>query len=109
MNPLTPLATAPRHARVLPGPRKLARPRDWPEPQRPDASDAVVWVYVVSADQTASRLAEMFGVSGEPVRAVTATGLSAVVGTVSDTTGKPLASLLAAWPRSRQPAARTTR
>jgi hypothetical protein len=37
----------------------------------------------------------MFGVSGEPVRAVTATGLSAVVGTVGDTTGKPLASLLA--------------
>ena len=96
MNPLTRLATAPRHARALPGPRELARPAVRPEPpQRPDASDAVVWVYAVSADQTASRLAEVFGVSGEPVRAVTATGLSAVVGTVSDTTGKPLASLLA--------------
>jgi Gas vesicle synthesis protein GvpL/GvpF len=96
VSPLTPLAPAARHARALPAPRELARPRVWPEPpRRPDASDAVVWVYAVSADQTASRLAEMFGVSGEPVRAVTATGLSAVVGTVGDAAGKPLASLLA--------------
>jgi hypothetical protein len=96
VNPLTALAETARHAQALPWPRELARPRVWPESlQRPDASDAVVWVYAVSADQTASRLAEVFGVSGEPVRAVTATGLSAVVGTVGDTTGKPLASLLA--------------
>lgn len=78
-------------------------------PQRPDAGDNVVWIYAVVADQTASRLAELAGVSGEPVRTVTATGLSAVVGTVGDATRKPLSSLLAAWPRSRQPGARTTK
>jgi hypothetical protein len=92
----TPSAGAGRHARALPGPRELARPHVWPEPaQRADASDAAVWIYAVVADQTASRLAEVTGVAGEPVRAVTATGLSAVVGTVGEATGKPLASLLA--------------
>jgi hypothetical protein len=90
-----PMAGAARHARALPGPRELARPRVWPVPQQADASDAVVWIYAVVADQTASRLAEVTGVAGEPVRAVTATGLSAVVSTVGDATGKPLASLLA--------------
>jgi hypothetical protein len=92
----THLAGAGRHARALPGPRELARPQVWPEPpQQAEASDAVVWIYAVVADQTASRLADVTGVASEPVRAVTATGLSAVVGTVGDATGKPLASLLA--------------
>jgi hypothetical protein len=91
----TPVAEAGRHARPLPGPRELARPHVWPEPpQRPDASDAVVWIYAVVADQAASRLAEVTGVAGEPVRAVTVSGLSAVVSTVGDVIGKPLASLL---------------
>jgi hypothetical protein len=96
VNPVTPVPAVGRHARPLPGPRELARPRVWPEPpQRADASDAVVWVYAVVADQTDGRLAEVTGVAEEPVRAVTATGLSAVVGTVGEGTGKPLASLLA--------------
>jgi hypothetical protein len=95
VNPLPTRAAAARHARALPVPRELARPQVWPEPpQRPDANDAVVWVYAVVADHTASQLAEVTGVAGEPVRAVTATGLSAIVGTVGDATGRPLASLL---------------
>ena len=95
MNPLTRSAGAARHARARPGPRELARPHVWPEPPRRDVSDAVVWIYAVVADQTASRLAEVTGVAGEPVRAVSTAGLSAVVGTVGEATGSPLASLLA--------------
>jgi hypothetical protein len=95
VNPLTRSAGAARHARPLPGPRELARPRVWPEPpQRREASDAVVWIYAVVADQTPSRLAGVTGVAGEPVRTVTAIGPSAVVGTVGEATGKSLASLL---------------
>jgi hypothetical protein len=96
VNPLTRSAGAARHARARPGPRELARPHVWPEPpRRRDVSDAAVWIYAVVADQTASRLAEVTGVAGEPVRAVSATGLSAVVSTVGEAIGKPLASLLA--------------
>jgi len=95
VNPLTRSAGAARHARARPGPRELARPHVWPEPPRRDVSDAVVWIYAVVADQTASRLAEVTGVAGEPVRAVSTAGLSAVVGTVGEATGSPLASLLA--------------
>jgi hypothetical protein len=95
VNPLTRSAGAARHARPRPGPRALAQPHVWPEPpQRQDASDAVVWIYAVVAGQTASRLAGVTGVAGEPVRAVTAIGPSAVVGTVGEATGKSLASLL---------------
>jgi hypothetical protein len=95
VNPLTRSAGAGRHARARPGPRELAQPHVWPEPpQQQDASDAVVWIYAVVADQAARRLAGLTGVAGEPVRAVTALGPSAIVGTVGEATGKPLASLL---------------
>jgi hypothetical protein len=95
MNSLTPLAPPARKARTLPGSRALQEPRARPVPsQRPDPSDAVVWIYAVTADRTASRLAGLTGVAGEPVRAVTVTGLSAVVGTVGDGASRPLASLL---------------
>ena len=95
MNPLTRSAATARHARPRPGQRELAQPHVWPEPpQQQDASDAVVWIYAVVADQAASRLAGVTGVAGEPVRAVTALGPSAVVGTVGEATGKSLASLL---------------
>jgi hypothetical protein len=85
-----------RHGRALPGPRALSAPRALSEPQRPpDAGEVVVWVYAVAADHTAGRLAGVTGVAGEPVRAVSAAGLSAVVGTIGGATGRPLASLLA--------------
>jgi len=95
VNPLTRAAGAARHARPRPGPRELAQPHVWPEPpQQQDASDAVVWVYAVVADQAPGRLAGLTGVASEPVRAVTAIGPSAVVGTVGEATGTSLASLL---------------
>jgi hypothetical protein len=60
-----------------------------------DASD-VVWVYAVTTEVDAGQLSGVTGVAGEPVRAVTEAGLSAVVGTVSDKDhgGKPLTRLL---------------
>jgi Gas vesicle synthesis protein GvpL/GvpF len=58
--------------------------------------DDVVWVYAVTTDGGAEHLSGLTGVAGEPIRTVTAAGLSAVVGTVSDATrsGRPLAHLL---------------
>jgi hypothetical protein len=60
-----------------------------------DANE-VVWVYAVTTDVDSEQLSGVTGVGGEPVRAVTEAGLSAVVGTVSDDEhhGKPLARLL---------------
>jgi len=61
---------------------------------RPDANE-VVWVYAVTTDVDTGQLSGVTGVGGEPVRAVTEAGLSAVVGTVTDKDhGKPLTRLL---------------
>jgi hypothetical protein len=72
------------------------RPAETPESAGvQDASD-VVWVYAVTGEVDAEQLCGVTGVAGEPVRAVTEAGLSAVVGTVSDKErgGKPLTRLL---------------
>jgi hypothetical protein len=55
-----------------------------------------VWVYAVTAGLDPRRLSGLAGVAGEPVRAVTESGLSAVVGTLGEenTGGMPLSSLL---------------
>jgi hypothetical protein len=56
----------------------------------------VVWVYAVTAEVGTDELSGVTGVAGEPVRAVTDAGLSAVVGTVGDIGhgDKPLTRLL---------------
>ncbi|KRE27936.1 gas vesicle protein GvpFL [Mycobacterium sp. Soil538] len=41
-----------------------------------------VWTYAVVEGKTAPQIARLHGVSGEPIRTVTAAGLTAVVGTV---------------------------
>jgi hypothetical protein len=46
------------------------------------AAGQVVWVYAVTFDLDPDRLLGLAGVGGEPVRTVTETGLSAVVGSV---------------------------
>lgn len=60
-----------------------------------DASN-VVWVYAVTTEVYSGQLSGVTGVAGEPVRAVTEAGLSAVVGTVGDPVGgdRPLTRLL---------------
>jgi hypothetical protein len=60
-----------------------------------DASN-VVWVYAVTTKVETEQLSGVTGVAGEPVRAVTEAGLSAVVGTVGDTGygDRPLTRLL---------------
>lgn len=60
-----------------------------------DASN-VVWVYAVTTEVEPEQLSGVTGVAGEPVRAVTEAGLSAVVGTVGDTGhgDRPLTRLL---------------
>ncbi len=80
-------AAAQPEPRVLPGPALT-----------PEASDVAVWVYAVTAGHADSRINGVTGVAGEPVRAVAAADLSAVVGTVDESTGRPLASLLASLP-----------
>jgi hypothetical protein len=64
-------------------------------PAHPD-DNQVIWVYAVTTDLSPRLLSGLSGVAGEPIRVVTETGLSAVVGTVSDSTrsGKPLTNLL---------------
>jgi Gas vesicle synthesis protein GvpL/GvpF len=64
-------------------------------PAHPDDSQ-VVWVYAVTTDLSPRLLSGLTGVAGEPIRVVTEADLSAVVGTVSDSThsGKPLTNLL---------------
>jgi hypothetical protein len=66
------------------------------EPTAGQDASKVVWVYAVTTEVDTEQLSGVTGVAGEPVRAVTEEGLSAVVGTVSDKDhgGKPLASLL---------------
>lgn len=66
------------------------------EPAGGQDASGVVWVYAVTADVDAEQLSGVTGVAGEPVRALTESGLSAVVGTVSDNThrNKPLTNLL---------------
>jgi len=61
------------------------------------AGSEVVWVYAVTAGVDPARLSDLRGVAGEPLRMVTEAGLSAVVGSVSDTAwaDKSLSSLLA--------------
>ena len=56
----------------------------------------VVWVYAVTTEVGTGQLSGVTGVAGEPVRAVTEAGLSAVVGTVGDPEhgDKPLTRLL---------------
>jgi hypothetical protein len=44
----------------------------------------VVWVYAVTTDVYPAKLSDLTGVAGEPVRLVTEGGLSAVVGSISD-------------------------
>jgi Gas vesicle synthesis protein GvpL/GvpF len=60
-----------------------------------DASN-VVWVYAVTSEVDTEQLSGVTGVAGEPVRAVTEAGLSAVVGTVGGPGhgDKPLTRLL---------------
>jgi len=60
-----------------------------------DASN-VVWVYAVTTEVGTEQLSGVTGVAGEPVRAVSNAGLSAVVGTVGDTShgDRPLTRLL---------------
>jgi hypothetical protein len=66
------------------------------EPPGSRDANEVVWVYAVTTDVDAEQLSGVTGVAGEPVRAVTEAGLSAVVGTVSDEDhgGRPLTRLL---------------
>lgn len=61
------------------------------------AGSAVVWVYAVTTGVDSAQLSDLRGVAGERVRMVTEGGLSAVVGSVSDTAfaEKSLSSLLA--------------
>jgi len=61
------------------------------------AASTVVWVYAVVAHLDPVRLSGLAGVGGEPVRAVAAAGLSAVVGSVDVAAfgGGSLTSLLA--------------
>ena len=56
----------------------------------------VVWVYAVTTEVGTEQLSGVTGVAGELVRAVTEAGLSAVVGTVGDTShgDRPLTRLL---------------
>jgi Gas vesicle synthesis protein GvpL/GvpF len=65
------------------------------QPAEPDG-DGMIWVYAVTAGLDPDRLSGLAGVAGEPVRAVTESGLSAVVGSLGDesTGGTPLSSLL---------------
>ncbi len=65
-------------------------------PVIPEESE-VVWVYAVTSDIDPARLSGLTGVAGEPVRLVTDGGLSAVVGSVRDTSSgeKTLPSILA--------------
>jgi len=55
-----------------------------------------VWVYAVTTGLDPLRLSGLTGVAGEPVRAVTESGLSAVVGSLGDESagGTPLSELL---------------
>jgi hypothetical protein len=55
-----------------------------------------VWVYAVTTGLNPGRLTGLTGVAGEPIRAVTESGLSAVVGSVGeeDSGGAALSSLL---------------
>ena len=61
------------------------------------AGNEVVWIYAVTADLDPEKLPNLTGVAGEQVRMVTAAGLTAVVGSVSDTAfgDKSLSRLLA--------------
>jgi hypothetical protein len=61
------------------------------------AGSEVVWVYAVTAAVDPALLSDLRGVAGEPLRMVTEAGLSAVVGSISDTAwaDKSLSSLLA--------------
>jgi Gas vesicle synthesis protein GvpL/GvpF len=65
-------------------------------PAEPDGGDGMIWVYAVTAGLDRGRLSGLTGVAGEPVRAVTESGLSAVVGSLGDESsgGAPLPSLL---------------
>jgi hypothetical protein len=49
------------------------------------AVQQVVWVYAVTTERHPGQLCDLTGVGGEPVRAVTESGLSAVVGSVDAT------------------------
>ena len=99
MNPAMTPVPAVRTTRPLPRPRALARPRVVPRTApTSDASEAAVWIYAVAAGHAAGEIAGVTGVAGEQVRAVTAADLTAVVGTVGESAGRPLASLLASLP-----------
>jgi Gas vesicle synthesis protein GvpL/GvpF len=65
-----------------------------PAPDQP--AEGPVWVYAVTTGLDPDRLSGLTGVAGEPVRAVTESGLSAVVGSLGDedSGGTPLSSLL---------------
>jgi hypothetical protein len=61
-----------------------------------EPGDGTVWVYAVTPGLDPDRLAGLTGVAGEPVHAVTESGLTAVVGYLGDESsgGTPLSSLL---------------
>jgi Gas vesicle synthesis protein GvpL/GvpF len=95
------LLSQPRKARSAGAARSVlcrSRPAESPQAAAPAHQDdsQVVWVYAVTTDLNPPLLYGLSGVSGEPIRVVTEAGLSAVVGTVSDSThsGKPLTNLL---------------
>ena len=53
---------------------------------RPGPAGQVVWVYAITDDLKPDQLTGLTGVGGEPVRAVTEAGLTAVVGSVDERT-----------------------
>jgi len=65
------------------------------EPAEP-GGDGAIWVYAVTTGLGPDRLSGLTGVAGEPVRTVTESGLSAVVGSLGDEDrgGTPVSSLL---------------
>ena len=72
------------------------RSADPAEPAGGQDASNVVWVYAVTTEVGTEQLSGVTGVAGEPVRAVSNAGLSAVVGTVGDTSNgdRPLTRLL---------------
>src|SRR6516162_8379325 len=53
---------------------------------RPGPAGQVVWVYAITDDLKPDQLTGLTGVGGEPVRAVSEAGLTAVVGSVDERT-----------------------
>jgi hypothetical protein len=71
--------------------------RRWPAGRESPADPRVIWVYGITDNLQPGQIAGLTGVAGEPVRAVAAAGLIAVVGSVDARTfgDQALAPLLA--------------